>query len=355
MDVSVADRLVDINTNLETIKRYLGLNRSPTTILAELKASLQKAPSGTMFESGGLCSGYYLQPMPDRYFVAQEFRDDRSDLRNALADALDKFRVSPISIDDVMWSGHILCKISAMIQSSPFGVYQLTTKQSRNVHLELGIAIGLNRPFILVKEIEADLCTLIQGLEYYSIQSYLELRYELGDLMDSFITNIATYKPQKPMLTTDFENSIVISHGDHDVLDFCVPIAKMIAMYNLKPVFLGDPTGKLPRFLKKENIPFHIIGNTGQAYLDEAIAAIQSAKMGIYRIDKPCEPNTFVALGISIGLNRPGLLVHRTDAELTADLRGLSALKFKSFSDLAQSLPANFEHLLEKYQQGFVR
>ncbi len=75
--------------------------------------------------------------MPDKYFIAQEFRPESEDLRQAITATLAEFDVQSVRADDFYWPGALLCKISALIQSTPFGIYQLTTSQNRNVYLEL--------------------------------------------------------------------------------------------------------------------------------------------------------------------------------------------------------------------------
>ena len=340
-----AEKLDSIDASLRAIKQRLGLDRPQTIIVEEIKTALDAAPRGPMFEPGGLCSGYLLQPMHDRYFVAQEFSPDRDDLRGALASALAEFGVQPVCADDCLRPGHILCKISALIQGTPFGVYQLTASQNRNVYLELGIAMGLSRPFVLVKDKDAEVSPLAQGLDYYSIDSYLELRYELGQKVHSFLADIANYTPHALPLA-DSQRTAVIAHGDLDVIDFCVPVAKMIAECGHTPVILDDPTGKLAHYLELEGVPHHIIGSTGRTRLDETVAAIQAACLGLYRIDKPSQSDAFIALGLAIGLNRPGLLMHRVGNALPSDLKGLSALSFRSYAELNQSLLERLSNLL---------
>lgn len=347
------DKLESIYTDLQAIKRHLGLDRPQTIIVEEIKVALDAAPRGAMFEPGGLCSGYPLRPMPDHYFVAQEFSPDRDDLRSALAAALAEFDVQPICADDFLWAGPILCKISALIQSTPFGLYQLTVSQNRDVYLELGIAMGLGRPFVLVKDEDAEVSPLAQGLEYYPIYSYLELRYELGEKVGPFLADIANYHPQA-LPPAGSQRIVVIAHGDFDVINFCVPVAKMIAEYELTPVILGDPTGKLAHFLEREGVPHHIIGSAGRTRLDETVAAIQAARLGVYRIDEISAPDTFLALGVSMGLNRPGLLIHKAGCDLPTDVKGLSALKFTSYAGrtgLLQSFPEQFRRLLRPYDE----
>lgn len=342
------EKLESIDANLQAIKQHLGLDRPQTVIVEEIKVALDAAPRGPMFESGGLCSGYLLQPMPDCYFVAQEFSPSRDDLRSALAAALTEFGMQPVRADDFYWLGPILCKISALIQSTPFGVYQLTVSQNRNVYLELGIAVGLGRPFVLVKDEGADVSPLAQGLEYYPIKSYLELCYELGEKVRPFLADIANYRPQV-LPPPGSQRTAVIAHGNLDVIDFCVPVARMIAEYGLTPVVLGDPTGKLARYLRLEGVPHHIIGSTGRTRLDETVVAIQAARLGVYRIEKTGAPDTFLALGVSMGLNRPGLLIRRADHDLPSDVKGLSALGFASYTGLKKSFPEQFDHLLRRY------
>lgn len=332
----------------QTIKEQLGLGRLRTAVAEEIESAFRAAPRGPMFEAGGLCSGYPLKAVPDHYFIAQEFSAERDDLRIALTNALAEFGVTPVCADDSIWSGHILCKISALIQSTPFGVYQLAVSQNRNVYLEFGIAIGLGRPFVLVKDRMAEVSPLAQGLEYYSIDSYLELRYELGHKIRPFLTSISKYKGQL-LPQPGSQRTAVLAHGDIDVIDFCIPIAKTIAGYGLLPVILGDPTGKLSRYLEIEDIPHKIISSAGRVHLDEVVNAIRAALFGVYRIEKIASSDAFLALGISMGLNRPGFLIHRAGHNVPSDVKGLNALKFSSYNELSQSFSKIYGELLRRY------
>jgi hypothetical protein len=301
-----------------------------------------------MFEPGGICAGYHLRAVPDRYFLAQAFTLERADLRLALAAALAEFGMQPLTADEMYWPGHILCKIGALIRSTPFGIYQLTVNQNRNVYLELGMAMGLGRPFILVKDRDAEVSPLTQGLEYYSINSYLELRYELGEKVRPFLTDIACFRPSA-LPPVSSQRTAVLVHGDLDVLDFCVPVAKILKRYNLTPIILGDPTGKLTFFLSRESIPHVILDSAGRVRLEEVAATIQSARLGIYRIDKSGTSDGFVALGMSMGLNRPGLLIHHAADEPPTDVQGLGALKYTATSGLERAIEDTFGSLLQRY------
>jgi len=348
------DNQPDITSSVSTVagshelKQLLGIDRAKASLIAELQEALKITSRGALFAEGGLCSGYMVEPMADNYFIAQEFSVSRNDLRAALTQALAELDVAPICADDSLWSGHILCKIGALIQCTPFGVYQLSVSQNRNVYLELGMAIGLGRPFILVKDREATVSPMFEGFEYYSINSYIQLRYEFGDKVRPYLAGIVKYvRPKLPVAGS--ARTVVIAHGELDSIDFCVPIARTIARHNLIPVILGDPNGKISFYLEREKIIHQIVGNAGRIQLEETLSAIQSARFGVYRVEKVCAPDTFLALGISIGLGRPGFLTHLADHDTPADVKGLSALNFTSYSDLERSFTVTYEHLLTTY------
>jgi hypothetical protein len=320
-----------------SLPQHLGLDRPVAAVLAELESALALAAREGLFQSGGLCQGYPLRPLPDRYFVARAFRADQDDLRGALTGALVGLGLQPVCGDDHLWPGAVLCKLAALIRGTPFGVYPLTAALDRNVCLELGIAIGLGRPFVLVKEPDAQPPALAAGLDYVSLDSYLELRHGLQARVRDFLVQAA--RAPAPVPVRGARPTAVVAHGGLDVLDFGVAAGQALGRCGLTPVFLDDPTGKLGEYLQREGISHEIVGTPGQDRLSATTEAIQTAQLGLYRVESAASPDAFVALGISLGLNRPGLLVRRAGRDVPADLKGLSTVDFSSFAALERSLP----------------
>jgi hypothetical protein len=60
-------------------------------------------------------------------------------------------------------------------------------------------------------------------------------------------------------------------------------------------------------------------------------------------------PDAFLALGISMGLSRPGLLAHLVGRDLPADVHGLSALRFGAYGGLGGLFTATYGPLLDRY------
>lgn len=332
------DDLQGIKEELREIRRLLTIDRPKETIVTEIEASIGAFPSGLIF-----CDEFPHEIYPDRYFIAQEFSKNKSDLRKSVDDAMKQFGVSSISTDEFYWGDSILCKIGSLILGTPFGIYQLSESQNRNVHLELGIAMGMGKPFVLVKDRAAEVANLIRGIEYYQINSYLETSYELGDLLQKYVTNIGSFSPQK-LISTSSQKTAVIAHGNLEHIDIGVTIAKQLARHSYTPLILGKFDEKLARYLANEGISPSFAETR-----DEIVAAIQTSSFGIYRADKIASADTFVELGIAIGLNRPFFLIINSRDEIPpSDLNGLSTLSFHGFTDLESKFETMFPQWLTK-------
>jgi hypothetical protein len=300
--------------------------------------SAASAPTLSRLFESGLCAGYPLRPSTGQYFVAQEFSDDREDLLRSLEEAFRGAGLRPYRADQDLLPGHLLCKIAAKIQTTLFSVFELTRTQNRNVYLELGVAVGLGRPFLLVKEADAEVSPLTRGLDYYNIRSYAGLRRELGSKLEEYFLNIARYR-KRELPPPDSEAHVVVAHGNYDMpADFCLSVAEAVAPHNLKTVPLGDEPDEIVETLRTAGTNPGVLDEAGLTHLDATVRAIQAARFGVYHVDSGSSPDAFLALGVAIGLNRPWLLVSREGAQIPADVRGLSMLTFRDFGALSRRL-----------------
>jgi hypothetical protein len=333
-----AEIQADLNTiksDVRQIKEYLGVNRTENEIVQDIEKS-KSFSKGKMF-SEGLCSGYYLSPKPYQYFIAQEYNANSPDLRNAIENALRNFGFAGVRADDIFESGPLICKIGGIIQSTPFGIFQLSTTQNRNVYLELGISIGLEKPFILIKEKLADVAPILDGIEYFPLNSYLQLQYQLGEKLSPFITNIGRIR-HTPLSLKRSGKFALLYHGNVDAVDFTIPIAKELVKSGFEIIIFGDPDRNLSYFLEKEGVEKYQIINIGaNVRLDDVISLISQSSFNIFRIDKDASAETFLLLGIVLGKNKDGVLLHQCEpSKLPSDIRGLATIQFTSYS---QELP----------------
>lgn len=82
--------------------------------------------------------------------------------------------------------------------------------------------------------------------------------------------------------------------------------------------------------------------------LEKLIEAVQTARFGIYRVDEGCSPTTFLALGCSIGLNRPFLMVHR-GRMVPLDIQGVGMYQYPNYATLRKDLVPRHQAFFEKH------
>jgi hypothetical protein len=322
-ELNITETVLEVTA--DAIRRAAGLDQ-PDLVAAAIRRSLaERVPS--LFQAGALCAGYPLTPAPAEYFVAHEFsREKIADLRRALKEGLAEPQLTPYFADEDLTTGFILCKMAAKIQTTAFCVFDLPKSQNRNVYLELGMALGQGRPFILIKEAAAALPSLVEGLDYFGFASYTGLRKGLAERLQ--IGRFATILPaeEAPPRTAYF-----VGDGEFEQEDFRAALERALQARGLEPVYLNA-------------------GQIGsEASLVQTIREIQAARFGIYRIDQAASANSFLALGIAIGLGRPWLLVARKNAEIPADVRGLSNFSFAAFRELETELGERCRVFLAKH------
>ena len=291
----------------------------PRDLQEELAAAGPPPPAPTrplLFAPDGLCANYPLEPSPGEFFVAHEFSPAKmSDLRQALEQALQGARLRPYTADQDVRPGHLLCKVAAKIQTTAFSIFDLPESADRNVYLELGIAIGLGRPFVLIKSARAPVPSLLAGLDHLGFRSYVGLRRDVGERVH--VGRFAAILPAERVPST---STCLVADGELEEEDFRATVEEVLQPHGLQAVF---PTAGLPG---------------AQLVLAQAIRSVQAARCGIFRIDQGASANTFLLLGLAIGLSRPWLLVARQGAAVPTDLQGLSHCEFQSFGHLQEQL-----------------
>ncbi|MFA4936097.1 MAG: hypothetical protein WC568_09705 [Candidatus Methanoperedens sp.] len=127
-----------------------------------------------------------------QYFVAHEFsKEGRIDLRSAIKDAFENTDLIPYYADlEVRPEGatkYILEKIKEKILATQFGIYDITTEK-QNVFIELGIAIGFDKPYYIIRKIdlnqkERKIPADLEGIDRIEYEAYGELTGKIKELI----------------------------------------------------------------------------------------------------------------------------------------------------------------------------
>jgi hypothetical protein len=85
--------------------------------------------------------------------------------------------------------------------------------------------------------------------------------------------------------------------------------------------------------------------------LCQLVELIQTTRFAIYRVDEQCSATTFLALGMSIGLNRPFIMINRKGNEIPLNLRGLGIYQFANYVELKRDIVRWHQSTFDKYVQ----
>jgi len=309
--------------------------------LQAIQARLQPTPD--LF-STGLCQGRVLSPKPNQYFVSHSFPPDLlADWRQALVAGLapvgdECTPLQPYFSGDSLLGGFRLCGLCEQLYTSRFSLFLLPPSQDRNVYLELGVAIALGAPFFLIQHYDAEIPAILQGLSRYVKGGlFRTMRRELAGHIEEYDFGVVRFIKNLP--PPGSQPRYLIAAGDSiEDEDFGGSIEETLrSRYpQLEQLSLNQPP--------QEN------ANSGWM-LEQLVAAIQAARFAIYRVDETGSPATFLALGISIGLNRPFLMLHRANREVPLDLRGLGMYQFPNFVSLQQDLIPRHQDFFDRWTQ----
>jgi len=311
----------------------------PDQAVETIRARLQPLPA--LF-ADGLCKGRPLHIAADEYFVSHGLDPDTLlDWRQTLAEALahaagTQEPLKPYFSGDTLLGGFRLCGISEKLCATRFSVFLLPPSQDRSIYLELGIAIGLGAPFFLIQHYEADIPPVLEGLGRYTRGGlFRTMCREIAGQIEEY--NFGAVRFVTELSTAGSEPKYLIAPGGLiEDEDFEFAITKTIGSRysHLEAVSLterGETVGE-PSWM-----------------LEQLVTTIHTSRFGIYRVDEDCSTTTFLALGISIGLNRPLLMVRRVGKEIPLDIRGMGIYQFPNFVTLRRQVVQYHQSFLERH------
>jgi hypothetical protein len=326
----------EVATNLNAEMEAVGLAQ-PNEAIQTIETRLQRLPA---IFAEGLCRGRPLRVATNQYFVSHGFEAETlTDWRETLTETLanlngSKESFQPYFAGDSLLGGFRLCGIVEKLYTTRFSAFLLPLSKDRNVYLELGIAIGLGTPFFLIQHYQAQIPPILEGLDRYKSGSFRKMRRELAGQIEEYDFGIVRFISNLP--TANSQPNYVIGSGELiDDEDFEGSIA--YTMERTHP--------HLEALSLTEQL------NTGGSgwVLEQLVEAIQTSRFGIYRVNEDCSATTFLALGISIGLSRPFLMIHQQNQDVPLDLQGMGIYKFPNFVTLKQQLISQHKKFFQKY------
>jgi len=161
------------------------LLRDPSSIKTEIYEFIKKLPKeGKLegkpycFKIGAVCSKEIVVT-PNQVFIGMPFRKKFSDIYTyGIVPSLEKFKLEPWKADQEPSNIDIMCKICEHLQESQYAIINITD-WNPNVLFELGLAYGLGKTVVLIKDKESGVPVDLKGMEYMEYESSEDLSRRL--------------------------------------------------------------------------------------------------------------------------------------------------------------------------------
>lgn len=268
-------------------------------------------------------------------------------------------------------------KVVTMIDNARYGIYDISYWRTNehspwsmpcNVFIELGIAIALNRPIILLRHTENRIARIelprsIQSITY--ISEFTGGDYSLEKALREHLSRLAN-------LPTDYDwQHYRCLFGEIDCSYLRVyPHTTMIGQDKIHCHIADGPDTDQTDFRHTVEKVLDHFNNISYSYLDKGTVPsgytfllcrhcqlIRSTPFAIYRITPNSSPDVYIAIGISIGLEYrfrykiPRFLITKDMQYVPSLLQGYEFVLMKNLHTLKRRLPQFVQHIMTKIDE----
>ena len=272
-----------------------------------------------------------------QYFVSHQLIPENiDDLRRIIAGVFEPFGYKPFYADKALEGQPLLDKICQRIFLTSFSVFDLTSA-SPNVYLEMGIALGMNRPMIALARQGSPIPSALRSHNIILYANYLDLEAKLTRLCEQGFPSARQTLPDychfcgrvcDGMATMPDENSyLVLDHSRLLWRDLMRSIE--------------------PHLAKRQLHPIHLTEQSFGPLLCDMRRKVLSCQFAVCHLGMANE-TSFLALGMAIGSTTPWLLLSKKDSEsVPSNLQGFGRIEYVSLADFARQLQETLDGFLE--------
>jgi CheY-like chemotaxis protein len=326
------------------------LDRNMIQALDELlvkKVFQKEAWDGEKFSQFARDAGPFLGELKpaargqSEYFVGHGYTPEQiDDLRPRVEEALETLEVFPSYADQNWQPVFLLQKIHNMISSTRFSLFDLSSERP-NVFIELGIAIGLKQPLVVMAKDGTSIPAALQDRVDIFYPSFRDLQENLAGCIRERIGTLEKnreggqnfcllYQQECDEARETGESSYLLASPEARLPgDFHTTVQNALTDQGLQPVYLGEGLGGI------------------QFRLCVLCRQIQSCRFGLYHLHPGTPAEVYLALGMAIGMNKPYMLVVRQGTPLPSNLSGIEYLEYASLRKVETELAKRVQTLLK--------
>ncbi len=256
-----------------------------------------------------------------------------------------RFYYTGKSADKGIVGQSLLLDMCQEIFSSDFSILDLSP-QNPDVYIEMGLALGLNRPIIAVANERTHLPETLKWHDVITYTDKSDLAVKLSALRDrGFPSPAGAAAPDycqfcgricEDMSTPPNENTyLVLNRSKLLWRGLMQSLTPHLAEYHLYPVYLTDRSPG-PR-------------------LCDVRGKVLSSRFVLCHLGEMSDENSFLALGIAIGSRIPWILLSKKDHDhVPRNLQEVERIEYTTFSNLEEHLTKNLSVFLGRIMSGAV-
>jgi hypothetical protein len=303
---------------------------------------LARVRSDTMEQPVATDAQYFVGHFAGRSFGDQRHSEGTRELRSLIANALAPLGYAPYYADQDSNSGteqqSRLLRLCQDIFSTSFGVFDLSSGDP-NTYIELGIALGLNRPAIALANVNSSQPLVLKGDHVIIYTDHADLEAKLSRLRDAGFPSTTRAEPDychfcarvcASMSTPPDENSYLVLH--HSKLlwrNLMQSLAPHLAEYHLYPTYLP--------------------GRSGGATLCDVRRQVLAARFVLCHLGALSDAESYLALGLAIGSRVPWVLLGKRGQDADpSDLKGADRLLYVTFDEIERPLTDTLTRFLAR-------
>jgi len=257
-----------------------------------------------------------------------QYSENMEDFRTVIASVFGPLRYEPYyagkSADKGIEGQALLLDICQKIFLASFGIFDLSPGNP-NDYLEMGIALGLNRPIIATAREKTPLPPVLRGHNIVTYVDHSDLEAKLSRLCDQGFPPTTRPVPDychfcdrvcESMSTPPDENAYLVLNKSRLLWrNLMQSLTPHLAGYHLYPVYLTDQDSR--------------------PMLCDVRRKVLSSQFVLCHLGTLSDESSFLALGMAIGSRVPWILLSEKGRDsVPSDLQGVDRIEYATIADL---------------------
>jgi pSer/pThr/pTyr-binding forkhead associated (FHA) protein len=337
------ERILQLNPQNRAVWQILTQLQSETTTIYDIREEIAKPQVATSLQ-------YFIGHLSGD--VEQAAPEETEDLRTILARVFGSLGYDPYYADtDASRNAarsyeeqSLLLTICKKVFLTRFSVFHLSPDNT-NVYLEMGIALGLNRPIVVIANEQITLPPVLRGHNIIQYTDLSDLEAKLSQFCEQGFPPQAQSMPDYcyfcgrvcASMSTPPDENVYLALNESKLLwrNLIHSLTPHLAQHHLYPIYLSD----------RDSGPM----------LCDVRRKVLASQFALCHLGALSDESCFLALGMAIGSRVPWILLAKRDHDsVPSNLQEIDRIEYASLADLEGPLTDTLGLFLGRIMAGLA-